>query len=105
MDTKNVANPLDAVALEQTLRLEDLVNRESLVEMLRSFYALFGIPIRIYSGDNMLLADAQKEHDVCAYVGTLMKGRAACGKTVGEVKNLEPGAGGDALHPCFTGAH
>jgi signal transduction histidine kinase len=102
---KPVVNPLDAVALEQTLRLEDLVNRESLSEMLKSFYALFGIPVRIYSGDNRLLADAQKEHEVCGYVNTLMKGRAACGKTVGEVKNLEPGDSGDALHPCFTGAH
>jgi signal transduction histidine kinase len=98
-------NPLDAVALEQRLRLEDLVNRESLTEMLKSFYTLFGIPLRIYSGESMLLGDAGKEHDVCAYVGTLMKGRAACGKTVGEVKALEPGESGDARHPCFTGAN
>ena len=98
-------NPLDAIALEQTLRLEELVNREALTEMLKSFYALFGIPLRIYSGENMLLGDAGKEHDVCGYVNTLMKGRSACGKTVGEVKNLDPGEGGDALHPCFTGAH
>jgi signal transduction histidine kinase len=97
-------NPLDAIALEQTLRLEDLVNREALTEMLRSFYALFGIPLKIYSGENMLLGDAGKEHEICGYVGTLMKGRAACGRTVGEVKALDPGEGGDALHPCFTGA-
>ena len=99
------ANPLDAVALEQTLRLDDLVNREALTEMLKSFYALFGIPLRIYSAENMLLGDAGKEHEVCSYVNTLMKGRSACGKTVGEVKALEPAEGGDALHPCFTGAH
>ena len=51
-------NPLDAIAIEQTLRLEELVNREALNEMLRSFYALFGIPLKIFSGDNMLLGDA-----------------------------------------------
>jgi len=72
---------------------------------LKSFYALFGIPLRIYSGDNMLLGEAQKEHEVCAYVNTLMKGRSACAKIVGEVKKLDPGEAGDALHPCFTGAH
>jgi two-component system, NarL family, sensor histidine kinase BarA len=98
------ANPLDAIAIEQTLHLEDLVNREALTEMLKSFYALFGIPLKIYSAENMLLGDAGKEHEVCAYVGTLMKGRAACGKTVGEVKGLEPDETGDAVHPCFTGA-
>ncbi|MGO8992925.1 MAG: ATP-binding protein [Polyangiaceae bacterium] len=97
-------NPLDAIAIEQTLRLEELVNREALNEMLRSFYALFGIPLKIFSGDNMLLGDAGKEQEVCAYVGTLMKGRAACGRVVGEVKGLDPGEEGDTVHPCFTGA-
>jgi signal transduction histidine kinase len=99
------ASPLDADTFDQKLKLEDLVNREALGEMLKSFYALFGIPVRIYSSDGMLLADANKEHEVCGYVNTLMKGRAACGKTVGEVKALEPGDNGDALHPCFTGAN
>jgi two-component system sensor histidine kinase BarA len=98
-------NPLDAIVIEQTLRLEDLVNREGLTELLKGFYALFGIPLRIYSGDNMLLGEAQKEHEVCAYVNTLMKGRSACAKIVGEVKKLDPGEAGDSLHPCFTGAH
>jgi two-component system, NarL family, sensor histidine kinase BarA len=98
-------SPLDAIALDQTLRLEDLINREALTEMLRSFYALFGIPLRIYSGENLLLGDAGKEHEVCTYVNTLMKGRAACSKTVGEVKGLDAGEAGDALQSCFTGAH
>ena len=33
-----------------------------------------------------------------------MKGRAACGRVVGEVKGLDPGEEGDTVHPCFTGA-
>jgi signal transduction histidine kinase len=98
-------SPLDALVIEQTVRLEDLVNREGLTELLRSFYALFGIPLRIYSGENMLLGEAQKEQEVCAYVNTAMKGRAACAKVVGEVKRVDPGEAGDAIHPCFTGAH
>ena len=100
-----MGSPLDTETFDQKLKLEDLVNREALTEMMKSFYALFGIPVRIYSSDGMLLADASKEHEICAYVNTLMKGRAACGKIVGEVKSLEPGESGDALHPCFTGAN
>jgi signal transduction histidine kinase len=97
-------NPLDQIALEQSLRLEEIVDREALTEMLKSFYALFGIPLRIFSAENLLLGDAGKEHEVCAYVNTLMKGRAGCGRVVGEVKGLDPGETGDAVHPCFTGA-
>ena len=98
------SGPLGEATFDQRLRLEDLVDRDALGEMLRSFHALFGIPLRIYSSDNALLADAQKEDDLCAYANTFLKGRAACGKTVGEVKSLDPGATGDVTHPCFTGA-
>ncbi len=98
-------DPTGVLTIEPTFRLEDLVNREALAELLQSFHALFGIPLRIYSGDNLLLGDARNEHEVCAYVNTSMKGRSACAKTVGEVKRVDPGEGGDALHPCFTGAH
>ena len=104
-DARITMNPIDAIVVDPTLRLEDLVNREGLTELLKSFYALFGIPLRIYSGDNLLLGEAQKEQEICAYVNTQMKGRAACGKVVGEVKRLEPSEAGTALHPCFTGAH
>ena len=73
--------------------------------MLKSFYVLFGIPppdpLRATTCSSV---DAGKEHEVCAYVGTLIKGRAACGRTVGECEVRSSRAkGGDALHPCFTG--
>ena len=64
------------------MRLEDLVDREGLEELCMSFFALFGIPVRIYSTDGALLADASKEHEICGYVNTLIAGRAACGATV-----------------------
>ncbi|MDB4995157.1 MAG: Osmosensitive channel histidine kinase KdpD [Myxococcaceae bacterium] len=91
------------VAFDGRMRLEDLVDRAGLEELCRSFFALFGIPVRVYSSEALLLADAAKEQEVCAYVNTLMQGRAACGATVSAVKSNEGGPTGDVVHPCFTG--
>ncbi len=95
---------IEDVLLDGRLRLEDLVDREGLGELCKSFVALFGIPVRIYSSDGGLLADAGAEHEVCAYVNTLPAGRRACAATVGAVKTRDPGDAGDVVHPCFTGA-
>jgi signal transduction histidine kinase len=95
---------VDDLVFDGRIRLEDLVDREGLDELCRSFLGLFGIPVRIYSTEGVLLADAAGEQDLCAYVNTTPDGRKACAKTVGGVKVREPGETGDVLHPCFTGA-
>ena len=86
------------------LRLEDLADREALQEVCKSFFALFGIPVRIYAQDDRLIADAVQDQQLCLYLQGLRDGRAACGATVAAVKAADPGAGGDTTHPCFTGA-
>jgi two-component system sensor histidine kinase BarA len=91
-------------ALDAVLRLEDLVKRESLEELCRSFFALFGISVRIYASEGGLLADVAQEQEICGYVNTLLKGRSACSTTVSAAKSTPPGPSGDLLHPCFTGA-
>jgi signal transduction histidine kinase len=95
---------VEDLVFDGRIRLEDLVDREGLDELCRSFLALFGIPVRIYSSDGLLLADAAGEQDLCAYVNTTPDGRKACAKTVGGVKIRDPGDVGDLLYPCFTGA-
>ncbi len=95
---------LDAVTLGLGLRLEDLVDREALEEVCKSFFGLFGIPVRIYAQDGQLLADAVQDQALCSYLQGLRDGRAACGATVSAVKSADPGAAGEATHPCFTGA-
>lgn len=96
---------VEDLLLDGRLRLEDLVDREGLDELCKSFVALFGIPVRIYSSDGGLLADAAgDQHEVCAYVNTLPAGRRACAATVGAVKTRDPSDTGDVVHPCFTGA-
>jgi two-component system sensor histidine kinase BarA len=104
LTTSGHAVAVDDLVLDGRIRIEDLVAREGLVELCRSFEALFGIPVRIYSTEGALLADAGGEHEICAYVNTTPKGRKACESTVAAVKACEPGDAGDVMHPCFTGA-
>ncbi len=104
MASPNLPQPNDAdITMDPKVRLEDLVDRQGLSELCQSFFALFGIPIRIFSNDGAVLADATREHEVCAYVNTIASGRAACGATVGAAKVTEPGPDGVTTHPCFTG--
>jgi two-component system sensor histidine kinase BarA len=98
------APPSSGDMLDEVLRLEDLVDREARDELCKSFLALFGIAVRVYSSEGMMLADASAEQEVCAYVNTTVDGRKACGSTVSAVKLRDPGDEGDVLHPCFTGA-
>jgi two-component system sensor histidine kinase BarA len=93
------------VARDERLRFDELVNREALTELCESFHGLFGIPVRIYSSEGALLADVSKTQDICAYVNTGVRGRAACATTVGRAKGADPGPTGDVSHPCFTGAN
>lgn len=97
-------DPLEALTMGSGLKLEDLVDREALQEVCKSFFALFGIPVRIYANDDRLLADAVQDQQLCLYLQGLRDGRAACGATVTAVKTGDPGPAGDATHPCFTGA-
>jgi signal transduction histidine kinase len=92
------------LVLDARVRVEDLVEREALEELCRSFQNLFGIPVRIYSSEGARLADATGEHELCAYVNTTPGGAKACTATVAAVRARDPGETGDVTHPCFTGA-
>lgn len=86
----------------EVARLEEVVDRTALAEVCRSFHALFGLSIRVFSREGTLLADVHTEQNLCQYVNTLDQGRTACGRTVGDVKRLDED--GVVVHPCFTGA-
>jgi hypothetical protein len=85
------------------VRLEDLIDRAALVELCESFRSLFGIAVRVFSSEGTVLADLSSQHEICAFVGTSAQGRAACGRTVGAVKVIEPKGDAMVVHPCFTG--
>jgi signal transduction histidine kinase len=95
---------LEALTLGGDVRLQDLANRDSLRELVRSFHALFGISLRIFTADGSLLAESVAEQPICAYVGSFSQGRTACMKTVAAARKVEPESAKEASHPCFTGA-
>jgi signal transduction histidine kinase len=110
-DAPNASGALDALdalsddpTLDARVRLDELVDRQALTELCKTFTSLFGIGARVYTSDGDLLADASLAHDVCAYVNGGPSGRRACAATVSGAKAADPGEAGDVLHPCFTGA-
>jgi len=86
-----------------TVRIEDVVDRDSLEEMCRSIQALFGISVRVYSAEGSLLVNVASDLEVCTLVNESSAGRLACGSTVSAAKSVDPGDEGDVVHACFTG--
>jgi len=95
--------PSSTSVLADIARLDEVIDRESLTEMCRSFFDLFGISLRVLTGQGSLVADVHDEHGICKYVNSLHGGRIACTVTVGQVKQLLPDES-EIQHPCFTGA-
>jgi signal transduction histidine kinase len=95
---------VEDLVLDGRIQLEDLVDRSALDELCKTVVSLFGIPVRIYSNEGGMLADAAIEQELCAYVNRTTPGRRACESTVAAVKARDAGDTGDVLHPCFTGA-
>ncbi|MCC6554410.1 MAG: PocR ligand-binding domain-containing protein [Polyangiaceae bacterium] len=86
------------------LALEHLVHRSALGEMAASFHKLFGIPIRILSGQGEVLAEAAKAAPLCALVNEQPAGRRACQALVLEATRAAASAKVERSEPCFTGA-
>jgi signal transduction histidine kinase len=83
--------------------LADILDREALDEVCKSVHTLFGIGVRVYSHDGVLLGGAATDLEPCTMVNALAPGRVACASTVSEAKSVEPPDVGDATHECFTG--
>ncbi|HKU43624.1 MAG TPA: ATP-binding protein [Polyangiales bacterium] len=92
------------VAYAEIANLEDLIDRDSLREVCRSFYDLFGLSIRVFSARGVLLANVHEERSICRYVNSLPSGRVACSETVTHAQQLVPSGDATATHRCFTGA-
>ncbi len=88
-------------AIDAALPIEELVDRDLLDELCQSLFALFGIPIRLFSAGGSTYGVVAHEHEFCTLVNTAKEGRAQCRATVDAVKaNSPPSA---VVHPCFTG--
>lgn len=98
-DDTNAADLL----MGDVVRLEDVLTRDAVMTVCKSFFALFGLPVRVISHEGDLLADVHQDRPLCRYLNTLGSGEKACTSTVGAVRDLEPN-GQAIVHPCFTGA-
>jgi two-component system, NarL family, sensor histidine kinase BarA len=98
------AKTLDELTLGSNVTLEDLVSRDGLTEMVKSANELFNVPIRVFTDDGKLLADAADSIELYAYLSTSRNGRAALSEVVAAVKALAPGENGEARFTCVTGA-
>lgn len=88
MSERELADSAD-LDMADVKALEEVMDREGLTEVCRSFFDLFGISLRVVSSSGALLADVHQQRAVCQYVNGLNEGRAACARTVADVKRLE----------------
>lgn len=91
------------ILLGDLTRLEDVLSRDTATKVAKSFFALFGLPVRVISDEGDLLADVHRDQPLCRYLNTVPDGTAKCAATVAAVRDLEP-TGEPAMYPCFTGA-
>ena len=99
------AKTFDELTLGHGVSLEDLIDRDALGEMVKSFYDLFGVPLRIFSEEGKLLGDSADPIPLYTLLNTVKAGRAVLGEVVNRVKNITLGEDGLASYPCLTGEH
>lgn len=95
---------LDDLTLGAGVKLEDLLDRDGLLEMLHSVYELFQLPMRVFSEDGRLLADVGRELELYAYLSNFRAARSAVDQVIGQVKTCIPGPEGFVMQTCVTGA-
>ncbi len=91
------------IMMGDVVRLDDVLSRDSVTSVCKSFFGLFGLPVRVISHEGDLLADVHRDQPLCNYLNTLGEGERECARTVGIVRDLEPDVQ-TIVHPCFTGA-
>jgi len=99
------AKTFDELTLGHGVSLEDLIDRDALGEMVKSFYDLFGVPLRIFSEEGKLLGDAADQIPLYTFLNTVKAGRNVLAEVASKVKNLALGEDGMASYPCATGEH
>ncbi|MFW2389648.1 MAG: ATP-binding protein [Polyangiales bacterium] len=99
---EDLTNEAD-ILMGDVVRLEDVLSRDSVTSVCKSFFNLFGLPVRVISHEGDLLADVHVDRPLCNYLNGFSSGEQECARTVGVVRDLEPSTKA-IVHPCFTGA-
>ena len=92
------------IALGDIADLQDVVDRDALREICRSFFDLFNLSVRIYGGSGKLLASVSEPVELYQYLQGFKAGNALVGDTVDTVKRLVPTGEAVERHETVTGA-
>ena len=103
MITPASAKTFDELTLGHGASLEDLIDRDALGEMVKSFFDLFGVPLRIFSEEGKLLGDAADQIPLYSFLNSVKSGRNAMADVAANVKSIALGEDGMASYPCSTG--
>jgi signal transduction histidine kinase len=104
MSQSTATRGIHELTIGEGIKLDDLVDRSALGEMLESVQDLFQIPLRVFTRDGRLLADAIPELGLYRYLAEHRGTRTAVDKVVGTVKNLTPESDAPLTYSCVTGA-
>ena len=95
---------LDELTLGRGVKLEELIDRNALGEILGSAFDLFQIPIRVFTDDGRMLGDAGREIELYTYLGGFKATRDAIDRVISEVKNTLPNGTERVTYTCASGA-
>lgn len=92
------------LALGDISDLQDVVDRDALREICRSFFDLFNLSVRIYGGGGKLLASVSEPVELYNYLQEFGPGKAVVRETVDAVKRLVPSGEAVERHETLMGA-
>lgn len=98
-----VEKSLDDLTLADRFELDELVDRQALAEVTRSFEELFDVSLRLYGGSGKLLADTALRPRLYEYLEGHRKSRSALQEVVAKVRRAQPTAG-PLVEACVSGA-
>ena len=91
------------IELGDIANLSDVIDREALRDICRSFFDLFNLSIRIYAADDTLLASVSEPVELYGYLQDFPKGREVVAGTVDAVKRLRPEGASPKRHETMMG--
>jgi two-component system, NarL family, sensor histidine kinase BarA len=104
MGTEAASRSFDELTLGDGVKLDELVDRNALTEILSSAFDLFKITMRIFSDDGRLLADVGREIELYSYLSGFRAPRSAIEQVISALKSKSPGTEASVTFPCVSGA-
>lgn len=100
----NDATQSTDIAMADIGRLEDVVDREALRDVCRSFFDLFSLSVRVFSASGTLLADVHDDQPIHEYLRQFPRGRQALSEAVAAVTRAIPEGNAAVRRTELTGA-